>query len=389
VIDRVRYESFGGIVSCCEPPFLAWVDKDFMRSMGYNESPLWELGADATPYLSAPTEVHFAVTNRCTRGCAGCYMDSQSDVSGELSTADLKNALARLRDLGVFHVALGGGEAFERSDFFEIVSYCRAIGLVPNLTTHGNVIGDREVEICKLMGQVNVSIDGVGDRYGINGRNGEFARVQESIRTLRAAGVPVGINCVVSRHNFPHLEEVVRFAAQEGLNEVEFLKYKPSGRGRHLYEANALSQKMIRTFYPALMKMGKRHGIEMKIDCSFIPAMLFHRPPKDELEKLAVCGCDGGNLLLSARSNGMFAGCSFIENDQSESVVEVHERWHSSPHLKNFRDLVANAAEPCRSCTYLTVCRCGCRTTALYYKGEFFAPDPECPFVYDYARKLG
>ncbi len=36
-------------------------------------------------------------------------------------------------------MALGGGEALERPDFFELAEYVRASGIVPNLTTNGLV----------------------------------------------------------------------------------------------------------------------------------------------------------------------------------------------------------------------------------------------------------
>lgn len=384
-IDRVRYETFGGIISCHNPPFLAWVDRDFMRSLGYTDSPLWESEHYNPHFLSAPTEVHASVTNRCPQHCDGCYMDSMQSCENELTTAEWKQHLKTLSDMGVFHVALGGGEAFEREDFGELVAYCREIGLVPNLTTNGQSIGEREIAICKSMGQVNVSIDGINNSFNINGRKGSFEKADRAIQALRKAGVQVGINCVVSRKNYPFIKEIVLYAARRGLNEVEFLKYKPSGRGKLKYEEYALSQEMIREFYPTLINLNKRNKIELKIDCSFIPALVFHKPPKDELEKLAVTGCDGGNLLMSVRSNGAFAGCSFVENN--ESVSEIKSRWHSSKHLKNFRMLVDRAGEPCRSCEYLTICRCGCRTVALYYKTDFFAPDPECPIVYDYNMK--
>jgi radical SAM protein with 4Fe4S-binding SPASM domain len=387
-IHRARYETFGGIVSCLDPPFLAWVDRAFMRDLGYKSSPLWKTGKHAPQYLSAPTEVHLAVTNRCGTGCTGCYMDSQNDAQGELPTNELKTALRRLRELGVFHVALGGGEAFEREDFFEIVSFCRDIGLVPNLTTNGQSIGDREIKICKFMGQVNVSLDGIGSHYGINGRNGKFEKSVQAVRRLKKAGVRAGINCVVSRHNFSMLGEIIGFASAEGLNEVEFLKFKPAGSGRGCYRENALTQDMIRGFYPALMRIPRPASLELKIDCSFIPALLYHHPPLEDLEKCAVSGCDGGNMLLSVRSNGTFSGCSFMENVDAEPVFEIRERWHSSKHLKRFRDLVTNAQEPCRSCDYLRLCRCGCRATALYYTNDFNAPDPECPFVFDGMYKV-
>lgn len=385
-IDRIRYETFGGIISCHNPPFLAWVDRDFMRSIGYTGSPLRETESSVPHFLSAPTEVHASVTNRCTQHCDGCYVNSEQSSENELTTAEWKRHLTTLRDMGVFHVALGGGEAFEREDFGELVSYCRDIGLVPNLTTNGQSVGKREIAICKKMGQVNISIDGIGNHYAINGRAGSFEKADKAVKALKKADVQVGINCVVSSKNYSSIKEVVQYAVKRDLNEIEFLKYKPSGRGKLKYEEYALTQDMIRRFYPMLIKLSKRCTIELKIDCSFIPALVYHKPPKDELEKLAVTGCDGGNLLMSVRSDGSFSGCSFVENN--EPVSEIKSRWHSSKHLNNFRMLIDKAGEPCRSCEYLTICRCGCRAVVLYTNIDFFAPDPECPFVYDYNMKV-
>jgi radical SAM protein with 4Fe4S-binding SPASM domain len=384
-IDRVRYEPFGGIISCLNPPFLAWVDRDFMRKLGYADTILWENDPVDTHTLSAPTEVHTSVTNRCSQQCDGCYMDSSAGCNNELTTEEWKHHFKTLRDMGVFHVALGGGEAFERDDFGELVSYCRTIGLVPNLTTNGQSIGEKEVAICRQMGQVNISIDGINDRFTINGRQGSFEKADNAISLLKKAGVHIGINCVVSCKNYPFLIEVIEYASRRKLNEVEFLKYKPSGRGRQLYDEYALSQEMIREFYPMLLRFSKKYKMEIKIDCSFIPALAYHKPPKDELEKLAVTGCDGGNLLMAVRSDGSFSGCSFMEN--SEPVSEIKDRWRKSEHLNNFRKLVNCAKEPCKSCEYLETCRCGCRAVSVYKTGDVFAPDPECPFVYDFNQK--
>ena len=383
-IHRARYESFGGIVSCIDPPFIAWVDRNFMREIGYENSPLWQEQSGVENFLSAPTEVHFSVTNRCNQTCAGCYMNSHQQTTGDLSTDALKKALKELADMGVFHVALGGGEAFERNDFAEIVRFCRTIGLVPNLTTNGQNIGKAEIKICKKMGQVNLSIDGIGSRYSLNGRSGDFKKTDDACKALKKAGVCVGINCVVSNKNYRYLEEVIRYAAEHRLNEVEFLKYKPAGRGNTRYHEYALTQEMIREFYPRLIAWSNKFPVELKVDCSFIPALMYHKPPKEDCEKLAVSGCDGGNMLLSVKSNGMVAGCSFVLNN--EPVSAIRELWSRSKHLSGFRDLVARAEQPCKACDYLSVCRCGCRAVALHYTNDFFAPDPECPLVYDYQR---
>ncbi len=128
-IDKVRYESFGGIISCSNPPFLAWVDREYMRKIGYGASALWAAVNEKTGCLSAPAEVHFAVTNRCRLGCEGCYMSAEESGAEDMSTDDAKKSLKKLADMGVFHLALGGGEAFERDDFGEIVQYCRTVAM--------------------------------------------------------------------------------------------------------------------------------------------------------------------------------------------------------------------------------------------------------------------
>lgn len=390
-IHRARYECFGGIISYEDPPMLAWVDRDFMTGLGYVRSDLWNgpvpKNSDDADQLSAPTEVHFAVTNRCSMGCDGCYLDSRAEKDDDRPLDAVKAHLKTLAGMGVFHVALGGGEAFEREDFGEIVAYCRGVGLVPNCTTNGQNVNEREVAICRNMGQVNVSIDGVHANYGINGRKGSFTRAEAAIVLLKEAGVNVGINCVVSRKNFHMLEEVVRFSSERGCSEVEFLKYKPSGRGCSNYGEFRLDQTMIRSFYHRICKIMKRYRVELKIDCSFIPAMAHALPPPSALKRLGVTGCDAGNILLAVRSRGVFSGCSFVNNN--EPLGDIVNLWRTSQQLIAFRKLVVNALEPCRSCNYLSICRCGCRAVALYETGNFFAPDPECPRVYDFNKKLG
>ncbi len=384
-IDRHRYETFGGILSSVDPPFLAWVDRTFMRSLGLQDDPIWK--SPDPGYLSAPTEVHFAVTNACTVGCEGCYMNSGTEAGDELTTEEVKKRLRLLRAMGVFHVALGGGEAFKRTDFREIVDYCRSIGLLANLTTNGIDLTDNDIETCILMGQVNVSMDGIGEAFSVNGRGGRFEDVDRTLRRMIAAGIQPGINCVVSRRNFHLLDQVIDYAASLDLKEIEFLKYKPSGRGKQNYESYRLTPGMITSFYPWIAGRSEQTIVELKIDCSFIPAMAYHAPSPQALEKMAVTGCDAGNILLGIKSDGSFTACSFVENPLKEDSIELDRLWDASPHLKQFRNWTKNAPQPCAECDYLEICKGGCRAVALYATGDFSQPDPECPFVREYHEK--
>lgn len=108
-IMKYRFESFGGVLALENPPMLVHVDRDFMLGLGCAPSPLWE--KPDTSLLSAPIEVHFSVTNACSRRCGHCYMDSGEPDAGEMRAEDFRRAIDLLAGMGVFHIALGGGEA--------------------------------------------------------------------------------------------------------------------------------------------------------------------------------------------------------------------------------------------------------------------------------------
>jgi radical SAM protein with 4Fe4S-binding SPASM domain len=348
-----------------------------MRDLGCGQSPLWE-HPDAA-FLSAPLEVHFSVTNACSLRCGHCYMDSGERDEGEMSAEDFRKAIDLLAAMGVFHIAMGGGEALERPDFFELASYVRACGIVPNLTTNGLMLTKKTAEKCRIFGQVNISVDW-SENVGTDGKDDEtFAERVNGVDLLLEAGVNVGLNCVVTRQNFDLLGKTLDFAAKKGLTDVEFLRFKPSGRGQHDYFKKRLTPAQNRDFYPALKRFSQEYDVPAKIDCSFVPMFCWHRPDKALMEQFSVYGCEAGNVLLGVRSDGKFAGCSFLSGE--ESILALPRLWNDSKNLVSLRGWIKHAPEPCRSCEYLGICKGGCRAVSAFVSGDSCTPDPECPFV--------
>lgn len=374
---KYRFETFGGILSLENPPTLVHVDREFMRGMGHEHSPLWE-GPEAR-VLSAPLEVHFSVTNACSQQCGHCYMDSGERDAGELPAEEFRKAVDLLAGMGVFHMALGGGEALERPDFFELASYVRSSGMVPNLTTNGALMTREHAAKCRMFGQVNVSIDGAASFEESVRSPASHAAAIRGVDMLLEAGVNVGLNCVVTRQSFDHLDALFTFARERGLSDVELLRLKPSGRGRQNYFERRLTPAQNREFYPMIKRLSLEYGVPAKIDCSFVPMFCWHRPDKKMMEQFSVYGCEAGNVLLGVRSDGRFAGCSFLTGE--ESIFELPRLWSSSEHLSRLRSWTDRAPEPCRSCDYLEICKGGCRAVAGFVGGDFSASDPECPFA--------
>jgi len=374
---KVRYESFGGIIGLEKPPALIFVDKDYMRSLGYEHSQSWNKADD---YLSAPIEVHLNPTNECPLHCKHCYTDSKKKLENELSLDELKRVVDILAELNVFHIALGGGESFAVAGFMELAEYVREKGIVPNVTTNGYFMTKELAKQCNVFGQVNVSVDGILATYQrARGYDG-FSMADRAISLLLQAGNNVGINCVVSKCNYDRLEEVIRYAKEKGLKDVEFLRFKPAGRGRANYFSMRLDYQQNIKFVPKLLRLIKRYKIPVKLDCSFVPMLCYQRLPKKKLEFFAVYGCEGGNTLAAMKPDGRLNACSFSEQDAGH-IANIKASWHTSEHFTRFRRWQDNTQEPCKSCDYLSICKGGCHVVAEFVTGDFCKPDPECPWV--------
>lgn len=374
---KARAEWFGGILSLERPRALVSVNRAMMRLLGVGDSPRWRGGDPG--HLSAPTEVHLVISRRCSAGCKSCYVDATPQ-GPALSVQQAKAALERLAAHGVFHVALGGGEAMDLDYLFEVADHACSLGILPNLTTAGLNMTPALAERCKIFGQINVSIDGVGERYrqarGFDG----FAHAERALKLLRAVKKEVGINCVVSRSSYPHLGEVVALAKRLKLNEVELLRFKPAGRGMGTFAEEDLTPEQARGIFPRARWLTLRHRLRIKLDCSFAPMVFWHRPPLWVARFFGVVGCEGGNLLASVMPDGALTGCSFGGPNEGSIFDPEQTRRAFEKGFGAFRDYPSRAPEPCRSCEYLMLCKGGCRVVAQA-RGDWWQPDPGCPRV--------
>jgi len=81
-----------------------------------------------------PDLMDLKITDRCIANCAHCYQDSKHD-GDHAETSDVNDALFTASTLGVFEVAIGGGEPTTHPDFAEILHTARQYGIVPNFST--------------------------------------------------------------------------------------------------------------------------------------------------------------------------------------------------------------------------------------------------------------
>ncbi|MBF0227239.1 MAG: RRXRR domain-containing protein [Desulfobacterales bacterium] len=373
---KIRYESFGGIISSQNPPFLAFVDKNFLIDMGYNGELHWK--KQESEILSAPIEAHYAVTNYCNAKCPSCYMDSNINYRNE-SLENAKYVAEKLSKLDIFHVALGGGESFSLPWFLELAFFFREKGIIPNVTTNGYFITDKIAEKCKVFGQVNVSIDSLNEEDGIT-RLPHFKKADAAIKTLKSKNIRTGINCVISRKNYNQLEKIIAYGKKIGANDIEFLRFKPVGRGAKIYHENALTKEQAINLFPMLKKFSWRYKIKIKLDCSFTPFICYHKPNKKLLEYFSILGCDAGNWLIGVDPKGNALPCSFIKTG-AIPIDSLKNIWEERETFGKFRLWNKNPDPLCSKCDYLDICKGGCKAISIFLKNSYEAADPECPFI--------
>jgi radical SAM protein with 4Fe4S-binding SPASM domain len=394
---RARLERFGAIVQLPRPRALVFVDRDYARDAdlvseaGHDpavEPELWsdpaEDGRIGAGVLSAPLEAHLQLTNRCGAGCRGCYTGAtRRGDDDEWGLEAWKRAIDELARMGVFHLALGGGESAALPWLGEIAEHARARGLVPNLTTSGLEGLDGLLEIADLFGQINVSIDGLADTYArVRGFDG-FADADAALQRLRERKREIGINVVITRHNFDEIDPLFAYARKRRLNEIELLRFKPAGRGRRAFAEMTCSDAQHRALLPTVLAATRRHRVRVRVDCSYTPMLTHHRPDRELLAGLAVYGCTGGDFLIGAKADGSVTACSFAAPPVDKpGVDELGAYWGRSDAFGPFRRW-REAAEPCRSCDYHDLCRGGCRVVSAHVLGDASLPDPECPRVVD------
>jgi radical SAM protein with 4Fe4S-binding SPASM domain len=373
---RTRIESFGAWIAIDDQTLVA-VDRTRARSLGIDGGAAWR---DDHARLPRPLEVHVAVTARCPVQCSGCYQNAGPH--GEnVPRAQLDGVLDSLARAGVFTVAFGGGEPLARDDLGELAVAARAHGLTPVVTTSGLGLTPERARSLRSFAQVNVSHDGTDGAYRAVRGFEASAHAEHAIALLVDEGIAVGVNLVLTRESFAHVEATARRVRTLGARELQLLRYKPSGRAASVsYLAQRLAPSQSDALAALLERLVSEHGesLAVRIDCALVPFLSGWARDARALEKWGVFGCEAGRHLAAVTRDGSIAPCSF-DHAGDASANDFDAGWESSTALAAYRAFVRAPPEPCRSCPIRSACRGGCKVVATHLGA--FGADPECPRV--------
>lgn len=169
-----------------------------------------------------PLAGSFELTSRCTLDCKMCYIHKRScskeAIEQEKDARFWIDLAEKARDSGMLMLLLTGGEPLLRSDFNEIYTECKKLGLLVSVNTNATLIDDDKIRLFTEYPPHKISITLYGaspKTYGkLCGNASAYQKVIDSIRKLKEAGINLKLNYSITPDNVDDIPSVTAFAKE-------------------------------------------------------------------------------------------------------------------------------------------------------------------------------
>lgn len=176
------------------------------------------------------------VTGRCNLKCVYCYADG-NPFKQDMDREVMLETLHFFKDYPL-KIQFAGGEPMMNFPLIqETCRQARAMGLDATfqMQTNGTMIGEEQAREIRKMGiALGISLDGIPSVNEIV--RGRTADVVRGIQALKAEGVRICLNSVVTARNVQHLSKLVDFAVYlDNVDGIGLDLLRSSGRGKSAY----------------------------------------------------------------------------------------------------------------------------------------------------------
>ncbi len=97
-----------------------------------------------------PETIHYAVTFRCNNHCKDCYMKKHESIyNEEMSLKEIRDVFSDIKNVGIFQLAIGGGEPFLKENLESIFKIAYELGFVIHVTTGKYNLSTKKLEMIK------------------------------------------------------------------------------------------------------------------------------------------------------------------------------------------------------------------------------------------------
>ena len=311
-----------------------------------------------TQQFSAPLRMDLALTFRCQNNCVHCYAGGPHETS-ELSTAQWKEAIDRLHQIGVFILTFTGGEPTLREDLPELLLYAQNKGMVTGLVSNGRKLKDKAyVEKLEKAGLdfVQVTLESHKPKIHelMTASKGSWKETVAGIKNAVQSQIYVTTNTTLSKHNAADFLETIDFLKKLGVAAFGCNSLIYSGKGNAISEEFALPLETLNELLPKIHDKANQLGLKF---LWYTPTQYCRLNPVEL--GLGVKSCTAAMINMCISPNGDVFPCqSYFESLGNILKDNWQKIWNHSLAVKIRK---REYAEPkCEGCPQLQVCGGGC-----------------------------
>ena len=317
------------------------------------------------------------LTYKCPLHCVFCYNPTDYlRYDRELTTAEWVDVLRQARALGAAQLGFSGGEPLVRDDLEELVAEAHRLGFYTNLITSGVGLNDSRARRLKEAGLDHIQLsfqDSTRELNDFLSHTKTFELKKKVAALIKAYDWPMVMNCVLHRHNLPHVGKIIDMALDLGAEYLELANTQYYGWALQNRQHLLPTREQLREAEAVVNRYRERIGNRCRL--LFVVPDYFEERPK-------ACMNGWGKVFLSIAPDGTAMPCHNagslpgleLPNVRDHTVAHI---WRDSPAFNAFRGY-GWMQEPCRSCDEKEKDFGGCRCQAYLLAGDAAAADPVC-----------
>jgi radical SAM protein with 4Fe4S-binding SPASM domain len=328
----------------------------------------------------------YEVSGRCNQSCAFCYNSWKGEGAGSREELDTKKALFLLDKIidetGGCHITLSGGEPLLREDLFELIHGIKKRGMRVTLASNGTLLTREAVNRCLSHGVDAFQLTLMSHEGKLHNRlagiNG-FEKVIEAVIAIREGKGTVYTYFPALSDNVDTLKGALELNVLLRVPHMAVGRFTPGGSGLNEWERFMPSPRALAKALDEADEVAARYRISLSISTPIMPCLV--DPGRYQRIRFGFCGA---GTLFGIDPMGNLKACShsprILGNLMEEPFFRLKE--HSFLH-----EMANTIPDFCEGCPDLSVCRGGCRSSAMVCYGSFREPDPFLKHWMEMARK--
>ncbi|WP_327007072.1 radical SAM protein [Dactylosporangium sp. NBC_01737] len=259
------------------------------------------------------------INKGCNFACEHCYLEQRPfgglPLDGKLALIDM------LRDMGVLWLQITGGEPLIDPDFPPAYEHAHDAGMMLEILTNGSRLARRDhlaMFTARRPHKITVSMYGASPDTAdaLTQTRGAFTNMYRGVQAAAAAGLPVQVTIIITRHNVAELDDMRALIDEIGVPRNEYGSISPTytGNGATLdtQAPGHLDKSAVFAGCPAghtsfhvdphglatMCKVGRDHPIDLTAEG---PEGLLRLPRIADAQMLRTGGCSGCTLSSTCR----------------------------------------------------------------------------------------